>query len=411
MTRIGTLIFQFEVWIALILVAVSIYEPEYLPVGLAGFFIIFCLRFFIFKHFTKHTWADLLIVIIFLMSVVSLLISIDPQRTREQTMRLWIGIGMFYSIINWVDSRSRLRLLVSVIILAGFFLALITPFITAWNLQFLLPEFTFYRVIPTITDDPANPNVIAGSLSLFFLLCFGMLLLGWKFVTKIEKLLLLLTLVSTMFLLLFTQSRGAIISAVLSGIVVISIKIKKGWLIPILTILAVILLGERGNSYQYLESLTGGSAISGVVGRVEIWSRAIFMLEDYPYTGIGIGLFGPVADTLYPFYEYSTQLVEHAHNIFLQIGVDLGIPGLISWIAILGLSIMSAAQIVRREKGTWLMSLGAGLLASQVSIILHGLTDSVLWGMVRPSPLIWIFWGLIYSAFSLSVRFVDEKTR
>ena len=36
--------------------------------------------------------------------------------------------------------------------------------------------------------------------------------------------------------------------------------------------------------------------------RLEIWSRAIYMLQDFPFTGIGMGAFRQVANLLYPFF-------------------------------------------------------------------------------------------------------------
>ena len=409
MTRIGSYFFQYEVWIALFLVAVSAFEPKYLPVSLAGFFIICGFRFYNRKRLSIRTWADLPVLVLLVMSGVTLLISIDPHRTREQLMRLWVGIGLFYSVINWVNSTSRLRLLARLTILTGLLLAILTPFITGWDENFLLSYSSFYRYFPMLTQNLANPNVIAGSLGLYFVLCFGILTHGWLELDRGEKFFVITCLVFTGLLLFLTQSRGAILAAVLSCLFVASFTFKRGWVIFICIISLIIFLFERGIWYSFINFITGGTTISGIQGRIEIWSRAIYMLEDYPFTGIGMGLFGPVADTLYPFYEYSTQTVEHAHNLFLQVGVDLGIPGMVAWLAILGLTIMASFLMMKENKGSLVMGLGAGLLASQLFLILHGLTDSVVWGMVRPSPLVWLFWGLGFSAFMMSYTKVNEK--
>jgi putative inorganic carbon (hco3(-)) transporter len=409
MTRIGRFILQYEIWAALILAAVSFMDPKYLPVALAGFFVIMGCRFLVHKRFSRRTSADLPILVILLMSIISFMISNDPVRTKEQVFRLWVGISLFYSINNWIESTPQLRSLVSVIIISGLCLAISTPFITLWNDKFIKLGFPLYSKLPIITNDPANPNVIAGSLLLFFLLCLGIIINSSNFLNSREKVIGIFTLSATGFLILMTQSRGAIISTLIGGSIILSLRIKRGWMIPFLFILAVIVVGIQGNGEQLVDFITGGSTISGIVGRIEIWSRAIFMIEDYPYTGIGMGLFGPVADTLYPFHEYSTFTVEHAHNIFLQLGVDLGIPGLISWMAVLELSVMAAALITIRAREHWLRGLGAGLLAIQIAIIVHGLTDSVLWGMVRPSPLVWVFWGLVFSTYQLMMRDVNDE--
>jgi putative inorganic carbon (HCO3(-)) transporter len=45
-----------------------------------------------------------------------------------------------------------------------------------------------------------------------------------------------------------------------------------------------------------------------------------------------------------------------------------------------------------------LAALGAGLLGSQIALIVHGLTDAVTWGMVRPAPVVWALWGTVIAA-------------
>jgi putative inorganic carbon (HCO3(-)) transporter len=133
------------------------------------------------------------------------------------------------------------------------------------------------------------------------------------------------------------------------------------------------------------------------------------MIQDFPFTGVGMGTFTAVADRLYPFFLYAPGTVEHAHNLFLQVAVDLGLPGLVAWLAILlGLG-YSAGWLVKISSGDahvlpgrslamtgrWRLGLAAGLLAALVALVVHGLTDAVTWGMVRPAPLVWLLWGLI----------------
>jgi len=121
------------------------------------------------------------------------------------------------------------------------------------------------------------------------------------------------------------------------------------------------------------------------------------MVQDFPFTGIGIGAFTEVADRLYPFLLYAPGTMEHAHNLFLQVAVDLGLPGFVAWLAVLFGSIYSAWRVAQRGKSyqaTWQWGLGAGLLAAQAALIAHGMTDSVTWGMVRTAPLVWLLWGI-----------------
>jgi hypothetical protein len=55
-----------------------------------------------------------------------------------------------------------------------------------------------------------------------------------------------------------------------------------------------------------------------------------------------------------------------------------------------------------RQKGeAWLMGLGAGLLGSQLALLLHRLVDAVLWGIVRPAPIVWGVWGITIAAWQV----------
>ena len=109
-----------------------------------------------------------------------------------------------------------------------------------------------------------------------------------------------------------------------------------------------------------------------------------------------------MVDALYPFEGLQPGMLDHAHSLLLQIGVDLGIPGLIGWLAAFFLILLAAWKTI--TPGVKLQpdrtpGLAEGLLASQFVLILHGLVDAVAWGMVRPAPLVWILWGMVMAGF------------
>ena len=108
-----------------------------------------------------------------------------------------------------------------------------------------------------------------------------------------------------------------------------------------------------------------------------------------------MGNFSNVADMFYPFF-LAAPGQPHAHNLFLQIAVDLGIPGLIAWLSIWFLICAISWQVYYTGKAVrdyWLAGIGAGLLASQIVLIVHGTIDAVTWG-VRPAVTLWSIWGL-----------------
>jgi putative inorganic carbon (HCO3(-)) transporter len=160
---------------------------------------------------------------------------------------------------------------------------------------------------------------------------------------------------------------------------------------------AIYLLGVQ----RVLDLLIASKTVGSLNGRLEVWDRALDMIMDFPFTGIGMGAFQPLADRLYPFLIFGPGKVFHAHNLFLQVAVDLGIPGLLAWLWVLGVVIFSAAKVYRAGRASsdpLISALGAGLLCSQIALIVHGLTDAVTWGMVRSAPLVWAIWGTAIAA-------------
>lgn len=75
-------------------------------------------------------------------------------------------------------------------------------------------------------------------------------------------------------------------------------------------------------------------------GRTQIWSRAVGYMMRYPIFGVGPGNFPAAEGLLSPFAERQQLGVgvrwNAAHNSFLQVGTETGVPGLMCFLAIIG---------------------------------------------------------------------------
>ncbi len=151
--------------------------------------------------------------------------------------------------------------------------------------------------------------------------------------------------------LLLTQSRGGLLTLGVILLLLAALRWRRGWALSALVLIALIITIAVIGPGQLLEFISTDSAFTTLEGRVEIWSRAGYMVQDFPFSGIGMGSFTRVADTLYPFFLAEPGEIMHAHNLFLQIAVDLGIPGLIAWLSIWLLVIAFAWQVFRRGAG------------------------------------------------------------
>jgi hypothetical protein len=84
----------------------------------------------------------------------------------------------------------------------------------------------------------------------------------------------------------------------------------------------------------------------------------------------------------------------------MQIAIDLGIPGLIFWVASWFTIIFMAVSLYRSPDPNSRV-IGAAVLCSMLALGTHGLLDAVTWD-TRPDIIVWAIWGLTAAAWNIS---------
>ncbi|MCS7220543.1 MAG: O-antigen ligase family protein [Anaerolineae bacterium] len=350
--------------------------------------------------------------------------------TLPDMVRVVLGLITFRVVAMTASSRHGLMLAVMVFCLLGVALIGIGVLGVQWSAKVpVLWELSqrIPRLITTIPEDQGtpgvNPNHLAGVLALYFPLALA-LIFGWRFSRRavlgplfglIGSLLFLALVAGT---LLLTQSRSGWIggaAGVLTLISLTSLTARRRWIrwlggaLPVLVALemigAVLYLGPQ----TLRNSLLGTDATNPMVemvgditlvGRVEIWSRALYAIQDFPFTGCGLGAFRRVVPVLYPLFTVPPDTdIGHAHNIFLQTALDLGIPGLIAYLAILIVALTICWQVAlastsAADGGRWVRALALGLAAGLVALHVYGLTDALALGS-KPAVAFWYALGLV----------------
>jgi putative inorganic carbon (HCO3(-)) transporter len=197
------------------------------------------------------------------------------------------------------------------------------------------------------------------------------------------------------------------------GMILIALpRMWRLYSLAFLALLAVVLGILLASRWQTIYVWVTGSnlaadpalSLNTLEGRLEVWSRAIYGIQDFPFTGMGMNVFRKVLPVLYPLFLIGPDIdIGHAHNEFFQAALDLGIPGLIAFLALYIGAFWMLHDVWRdtrypsiyneyRSQVTRLLilGLGGGLLAH----LLYGLTDTVALG-AKPGILFWILLGLI----------------
>ena len=399
MQRIADIFDSTEIWVIGGVVGLSLVLPDILlPAALLG--MIFMAVRLAARRF-RRTPVDLFVAGMFILSACSIFVSAKPELTAPQVYRTWTGIGLFYALFHWGKTESRLRNLGWVFLAAAVGLSFFSFISVEWN-QEKLPfiSLDLYEQFSVLVNDSVNPNVLAGSLLIFGVLIVQALLWARLRERSVFWLLNAVSIPLVGGVLLLTQSRGGLMAFGLGLFILVSLRWRYGWLSWL------VIVGVAGWAVslfelpQILDLAFGGQQFQGLSGRTAIWTRGRYILTDFPLTGVGMGMFWDIVSRIYPLGFEDGRVIHHAHNLFLQVGVDLGFPGLVAWLGIYLSAIWAGVRTIRlakRDGPAWLEGLAAGLLTALVAAGVHGVFDSVLWGMVRTAPLLWAVWGLTFS--------------
>ena len=130
------------------------------------------------------------------------------------------------------------------------------------------------------------------------------------------------------------------------------------------------------------------------VARGKIWSAALNILRDHPFTGIGQDQF-LYADPKYGVPQLRFFETSHPHNWILDFWLRLGMPGL-AWILVaLGYFFWQSVRLWRSLRGTALGALVLGLIASMIDFAVHGLLDMAYFTMDLALTF-WLTLGLLF---------------
>lgn len=400
-------------WIGIGLIGLGVLWESQLAPSLIGWG--FILIGFLALLVTERRWPartplDAPLLLLAVMGGVSLLVTARLEVTQTQVMRLWAGLAGFYGLVNWARDRVRVLQTAAFLAASGVGLALLSPVVVDWsrNQTMLIPD-SFYEPFHLLLSDSVHPNIMASLMILLFPLPLAWFI-SWDGAERKKRgkqLALGAAFLLMGVALVLTKSRGGYIAAVAGGAMVVWLSVQKRWAFVLVFLTLVVIVAGTwlwfGMESQAPELVEGATNPSTWAFRQRVWRAALWMLADFAFTGAGMGLFNDVAALLYAFLE--TQCLG-THNLYLQVGVDLGIPGLITYLAALMLTLGmagAAAKTFARIGDNTLRAVAVGALVGTAALMLHGLVDITVWG-TRAAFFPWLIMGLITALFEISIK-------
>jgi len=190
----------------------------------------------------------------------------------------------------------------------------------------------------------------------------------------------------------YTGSRGGFIAiAVVVTFILFGYRaINLRWRLGGAALVTLVVLGAASDQYwSQMTTIVSDTDYNRTEesGRMQIWQRGIGYMLRYPVFGVGPANFPAAEGTLSAFAErqqFGVGVPWNApHNSFVQVGAELGIPGLLLFIAIL----VSAFRALYRS------SRNAGGFSERSPELAQALTASLL--------------GFVVGAFFLSLAYAE----
>ncbi|MGZ9225989.1 MAG: O-antigen ligase family protein, partial [Anaerolineales bacterium] len=339
------------------------------------------------------------LVVFLVTAVISYSVAHDETAAWNKYWLIVVAILLYITISE--QPAQNLHILAGVALLAGVGVA--SCFLLTADFHTQAAKFQWIHQLgvawmtmrPQFFQLPAiHPNDAAG-ISIITA-AFGLPLLGESGGNKsagfIQRIIVLTALGIVLFAVLLASSRGAFLGLVGALGIWVTWRLlttlrspsKEKWLglfpcfaiAGILTLEVVVLFIPSG---MLGASFSVGSDV--FVSRAEVFRSGLMILRDFPFTGGGLasfpGLYSQYVIVL-PYY-----LLPHSHNMILNVMIEQGLLGGISFMFIYVLGVRRLLSITNHDHSTRLWYFAACL--SLFTAIFHGMVDDYLYGTSGPA--------------------------
>ena len=392
-------------------------QVELIPLALAAPFLLFPNRWTVlafglialtwlcrviaFGRFSVPTGMEAPLALLVLMALVGFWISADPAMSWAKLWGIVLQVALFYGVANGLRSVKGVRWMAGLLLAVTVGVALLSLVGTDWASVRLIDLPWLYDRLPNlvrglpgsgvpVATDLFNPRHVGATMAMLLPVALALLFFGrnlWL------RLLSAGAIVIGGLTLLLSQPPQAILGLALALLLLLAWRSRWFLLAIPLGLLAV-----AGGVLAYGPSRAALALLSmdhplgiAVVLRLDIWSRAWAMVRDMPFTGVGLNTFPVIQTHFYPGFLLGPE--SHAHNLFLQTAVDLGLPGLWALLWLLVAFAVTARRAYLATVDRELRALVVGLAAGVLAFVGYGLVDAVTLG-AKPAGALFVMLGL-----------------
>ena len=168
---------------------------------------------------------------------------------------------------------------------------------------------------------------------------------------------------------------------VLLGFTTVPARARLAGLVAILAVAAASASDQYWTQMQTIVHPNQDYNTTSEAGRVKIWTRGLGYMAGRPMLGVGISNFQVAEGTISPLARLQERGIGvrwgAAHNVFIQVGAELGLPGLILFVAWFASAFLALRRLARQSRkgsdsATDAPRLAQSLMAALVGFVVGG---------------------------------------
>jgi O-antigen ligase len=316
-------------------------------------------------------------------------ISLDPNTTKLFLCYLIVYIIVFAASLTFINSKKRITRVAVTIIIFGTVMAFFAIIQRLANIEGLYGIRNLNQSQAIGFGSFVNPHHFAALMEMTLSLSLGLLFsLSAK---KEQMFLLIFSAILMTIAVLFTGSRGGMISLIGIGIFFVALRLfnpeknkeastSKNILIPVVGVLGIVsvIVGitfSLGGDTSLIRSVGLSEFTQADVssGRLDFWKIALQIFINNPIFGSGFDSFA-VAMSRYDTWN-GTFRIEQAHNDYLQILAEAGLLGLGCVLVFIFLTFKKGLENIKFSEDRLCRGISVGALAGCSGIFIHSIVD------------------------------------
>ena len=317
-------------------------------------------------------------------------------------LKRWLTpILLYFIALNMVKDKQTLKK----VVIAMMLVTLIISVMAIYDYSFVANSGNLDK--SRVGGVFEQPNTLGGFFVYTMFLFLGFFL---AYFPNLKYMLLLIPFLITFRGIMVTFSRGAYIGCAFGGMAITFFK-SKFLFVGVLSLLIIGLFNPAilpsGIRNRMGSTFYGEKVISADLqeikdesasNRINIWKGAVAMIKDEPIFGYGYGTFPYIIG------NYAPNLPSiDAHNTYLIVAAEMGIPALLIFLLIIFIMIKNARWLYLKSKDKFVRAFALGMLGCLFGLVMVNMFGSRL-NSEEVGAYFWIYAGLIMAAVNMKKR-------